>query len=403
MLRIVVLSTYFAPVIGGVESNAERLARYLVARGDRVQVLTKRVGGAQPDVEEMSGVAVRRVGPAGERSAAGKWQLVPAAFAWLVGHRASHDVVCAVDYRGIGIAAIAARAVTGRPVVVQAQTAGVLTASHAAVPAAQSGLAEETLAARLLKWPPRAVYRRADAFACISHGLEREALAAGISADRVHFLPNAIDMDRFAPSEPARRARRAALGLAPDAVVCLFLGRLSREKGLLDLIEAWRLLPRSAAVLLIVGPEMADHPWNAGPPARALVARYGLEDSVRFLGSATDTPNLLRAADVLVQPSHFEAQGLSAVEALACGVPVVASKVGGLIDFVADGVNGRLVPPVDSPALAAALTEVVQDGAMRARLAAAARSSVREYDERVAFERMRQLFDRVVAARRPRG
>ena len=102
----------------------------------------------------------------------------------------------------------------------------------------------------------------------------------------------------------------------------------------MDLMQAWDRLRPANAVLLVAGPDMTDHPWNEGPAAREFVERHNLSASVRFLGSIADVAPLLRAADVVIQPSHFEALGLSAVEALASGVPVVASAVGGLLDFV---------------------------------------------------------------------
>jgi D-inositol-3-phosphate glycosyltransferase len=109
---------------------------------------------------------------------------------------------------------------------------------------------------------------------------------------------------------------------------------------------------------------------------------------------------MLKTADLVVQPSHFEALGLSAIEALACGVPLVASAVGGLLDFVVDGENGRLCPPQDPAALASCIGPLLTDSGARAQLASRARGSVlQEYDELAVFGRMRALFDRLAAAR----
>src|SRR5690242_14157377 len=127
--RILVLTPYFHPIIGGVESNASRFARHLRSTGVPVQVLTKRISVSLPDHDELDGVPIRRIGPRGDRSPAGKWLMSPAVFVWLVRHSAEYDVVCVVDYRGVGIAAVAARALTRRPVMVQAQTPGVLSAN----------------------------------------------------------------------------------------------------------------------------------------------------------------------------------------------------------------------------------------------------------------------------------
>ena len=379
--RVVVLTTYFRPVVGGVESNAERLARYLHVCGFGVRVVTKRVTRSLADVEDLDGVRVDRIGPLGERSASGKWRLLPSALRWLVRHAAAYDVVCCVDYRGVGVAAIAARAITGRRVVLQAQTPG-------------------GLVRRLLTWPVIAVYRRADALACISHGLEREARAAGVPAARIHFLPNAVDMTTFRPAEPdEQRSLRQQWDIPPGTVVCLFVGRLSREKGLMDLMAAWAIVRPANAVLLVAGPDMVGHPWNVGPAARQYVERHGLGGSVRFLGSISDVASLLRVADVVIQPSHFEALGLSSVEALASGVPVVASAVGGLLDFVIDGENGTLCPPQNPPALASAIRTLIDDVPFRQRASARARASViSEYDEQVVFGRFADLL-RGLAAR----
>ena len=384
--RVVLLTTYFRPIVGGVESNAERLARFLHGNRFDVRIVTKRITPALADREDMDGVPIERIGPYGVRSASGKWRLLPSAFRWLVRHRAAYDVVCCVDYRGVGVAAIAARAMTGRPVVLQAQTPGNL------------------LDPALLAQPVIGVYRRADAFACISHALEREAIAAGVPAARVHFLPNAVDISRFRPADgDERQTLRRERGIPSGAIVCLFVGRLSREKGVMDLMKAWDQLRPANAILLMAGPDMTDHPWNEGPAARDFSARHDLGASVRFLGSIADVAPLLRTADIVIQPSHFEAQGLSAVEALASGVPVVASGVGGLLDFVIDGDNGKLCQPQRPAELAAAIRALVADDAFRQRATARARASVvDQYDEQKVFARFADLLrDVTSAATRP--
>jgi glycosyltransferase involved in cell wall biosynthesis len=397
--RVVVLTPYFRPVVGGVESNAERLARYLHSGGLGVHVLTKRVTRNLPDIEDMDGIRVERIGPYGDRSAAGKWLLVPAVSEWLARERSTYDVVCCIDFRGAGVAAIVARALTGRPVVLQAQTTGVISAANVDPVLNRWHIDPHGRLGLLAKWCSRAVYGWGDAFACISHEIEREALACGIPRDRVHYLPNAIDMAHFHPASDAERHElRRQFDVPSGAVVCLFVGRLSREKGLMDLMEAWRSIER--ATLLVAGPDMDGHAWNVGPAAREFVTRHNLGSSVRFLGSVSDVAPLLRAADVVIQPSHFEALGLSAIEALASGVPVVASAVGGLLEFIVDGENGKLCRAEDPVALAAGIRAIVDDGALRRRLAAATRASVlTEYDEQTVFARFRTLLERLVEAR----
>ncbi|HEX3646204.1 MAG TPA: glycosyltransferase family 4 protein [Vicinamibacterales bacterium] len=398
---VLILTPYFHPIIGGVESNAERLARYLVSQRVTVRVLTKRIGRGLADDEDRDGIAIGRVGPSGERSSLGKWLMTPAVVWRLVRDASGYDVVCCVDYRATGIAALFARRITGRPVVFQAQTTGVLSGDNIDPLLRKAGIGPAGAIAGGVKGTIRALYRGADAFACISRDIERETLACGVPRERVWYLPNAIDMTHFRPAEPGERDRlRRERNLPLDRVVCLFVGRLSREKGVLELLEAWRRLQPSDARLVIAGPDMPGHPWDAGGPGRAFVEQHGLGASVRFVGPLADVAPMIKAADLVVQPSHFEALGLSAIEALACGVPLVASAVGGLLDFVVEGENGRLCPPRDPAALASCIGPLLTDSGARARLAARARVSVlHEYDELAVFGRMRALFDRLAAAR----
>lgn len=413
-LRVVILTTYFAPVIGGVESTAERLARYLLRAGHAdTCVLTKRLSPKLPDLERMDGLRVVRIGPYGDRSASGKWRLIPSAVRWLLAHREEYDVVACIDYRGVGIAGLLARKVTKRPVLFQAQTTGVLSARNADEALQRLGISPGAMVGRAVKSVVTRLYAQADAFASIAHEIERETQEAGVPSERIHFLPNPVDTDRFRPlAESERSAERVAYGVGDDRVVVAFAGRLSREKGLSELLDAWRLLAergwevgRNAGegrmpLLLVAGPDMPGHPWDLGASARAFVTQHGLDPSVRFVGPLKDVASLYQAADVAVVPSHFEALGLSALEALACGTPVVASAVGGLLDFMQDDVNGALCPPRDSTAIAEKLGRLIRDADWRRRLSRQARATVETtYSERVVLARFAEVL-RALGSRR---
>jgi glycosyltransferase involved in cell wall biosynthesis len=388
--RVVILTPFFRPIMGGVESNAERLARYFASIGLAVTVLTKRITADLPDREDADGFTIIRIGRHGPRSPSAKWLMLRAVYAWLVSHTDDHDVVCSIDCRGVGLAALAARSKTGRRVIAQPQTTGVL------IPESGTGIFRQMLGRMVGQ-----LYGRSDAIACIAHTIEREAIAAGVPRNRVHYLPNAIDMARFHPPTDAERsALRARFDIPGGIAACVFLGRLSREKGLMDLMEAWKRLRPSNAILLVAGPDMTSHAWDVGPAARAFARQHGLDASIRFIGPTNDVASLMGAADVVVQPSHFEALGLSAVEALACGAPVIASAVGGLLDFVRDGDNGLTCPPHHPAALADALKRLLDDSAFRATLAARARASVEAtYDEREVFGRFANLVRALSGAR----
>jgi phosphatidylinositol alpha-mannosyltransferase/D-inositol-3-phosphate glycosyltransferase len=392
--RVLIVTTYYHPVLGGVETHARQIAGHLHASGFGVEILTKRVGVADAIDAEIDGVPVHRVGPAGERSASGKWLAAPAFFRAILARKSRVDAIVCVDYRGIGVAAIAAARILGRPVIVQGETAGVLAGAAAN---STSGIAPESLAARLLKMPARAIYRRADHLVCIGRDLEREALRAGMPRDRVHYLPPGVDLTRFHPPVPGERARlRATMGWPLDKTIVLFAGRLSVEKGAQDLIEAWSLVDRRGSILVLVGPDMTGHPWDVGASGRAYVAEHDLGDRVRFEGPTSDTAPFYRAADVFVQPSHFEAFGSSAVEAMASGLPIVSSGVGGLGDFLVAGDNALLHDARSPQSIARVLTQMLHDQNLRERLAARSLETAQRFELRGLLDRFAQLVESTV-------
>ncbi len=395
--RVLIATTYYYPVVGGVESHARQLVQHLHARGYPVEVFTKRIGPGDGD-DVIDEVPVHRIGPSGERSASGKWRLAPALGARLLRDASRFDVFVCIDYRGIGIAAIAAGALRGRPVIAQGEVAGVLASAE---PGSTSGLAPESSLIRWLKAPVRAIYRRADRLVCIGRDLEREALGAGMPRARVEYLPHGVDLHRFHPPAPGERDRiRADAGWPAARPVVLFVGRLSVEKGVMDLLEAWRRANTGDAMLVLVGPDMTGHPWDAGAPGRRFVAANGLGDRVRFEGHASDPSRFYRAADLFVQPSHFEALGNTALEAMASGLPVIASRVGGLADFCVDGVNALLHPPRDAAAIARALGTMLADAELRARLGdEGRRTAARDFEAGALLDRYARLIDTVADRR----
>jgi len=395
--RVLVASTYYHPVLGGVETHARQIAGHLHASGFGVEVLTKRIASGDPVESMVDDVPVHRVGPTGERSASGKWRAAPAFFRSMLAMKSQYDAIVCVDYRGIGVAAVAAGRWLGRPVIVQGETAGVLAGS---LDASSSGIAPESLLERVLKAPVRSIYRRADHIVCIGRDLEREAIRAGLPRERVHYVPPGVDLARFHPPADGERERlRAQLGWPRDKTIVLFVGRLSVEKGAMDLIQAWRAVDRNDAVLALVGPDMPGHPWDVGASGRAYVAEHRFGDRVRFEGPTTDTAPFYRAADIFVQPSHFEAFGSSAIEAMASGLPIVSSGVGGLGDFLVAGENALLHDARSADSIARALTQMLADADLRRRLAQAAADTARRFEAKALLDRYIALVESATGTR----
>jgi D-inositol-3-phosphate glycosyltransferase len=182
----------------------------------------------------------------------------------------------------------------------------------------------------------------------------------GARADRIAVIPCGVDTELFQPMDPAKA--KDLLELPPDPLL-LYVGRLQPIKGLDTLLEAMPAVPEPAC-LLIVGGEHDERESAHGAALRRRLTALGLERRVRFLRAQPQRRLRLfyAAADATVVPSHYESFGMVALEAMACGSPVVASRVGGLTTTVQDGVTGRLVPEGDPAALAAAITSLLDGG-----------------------------------------
>lgn len=248
----------------------------------------------------------------------------------------------------------------------------------------------------------RAAYRRldrlgrgrVDRFVVVSAALQRTLVSAWrLDPARVRLIPNGVAVDRTAPPRPA--ALRRLLGVESASAVVGAVGRLVRQKGFDTLLAALpALLARRPGTRLAVvgeGPERESL-------ARLARAR-GAGEAVVFAGFRPDAPRLLPAFDVLAVPSRREGAPLVTLEAMAAGVPVVASAIRGIDEQITDGVEGLLVPPDDPPALAAALARVLDDRALAARLGEAGRRRVRAaYDVRDTVARTLALYHEVAGA-----
>ena len=209
----------------------------------------------------------------------------------------------------------------------------------------------------------------------------------GVPRDRIALIPNGVNLDRFAPLPDDRAATRAALGLPPDAPVLLFVGHEFDRKGLAHAIDALALLSDGGARLVVVGAGQAA-------PFRHQARRLGVGERVLFTGARGDLPQLYRAADAFVFPTAYESFSLTCMEAMACGLPVLAPACGGIEDYLRDGVNGRVIPR-DGAGIAAALAPVLADPALRARLGAGALATAADHAWPRIAERYRALLDEV--------
>jgi glycosyltransferase involved in cell wall biosynthesis len=382
-MRIDLVSEHASPLaaIGGVDAGGQNvhvaaLAAGLARRGHDVTVHTRRDDEALPDrVVVQDGYDVAHV-PAGPARALPKDELLPhmPAFARVLQRQWAEqppDVVHAHFWMS-GLAAVDAAADLPVPVLQTFHALGSVKRRH-------QGSADTSPGERVEL--ERRLCRDVDHVVATCSDEVFELRRLGLPTDRVSIVPCGVDTSVFTPRGPvAPRSDRRRL---------LILGRVVERKGHDDAVRALRALPD--AELVVVGgppPEEVDDDAEIRR-LRAVAAEGGVADRLLFTGSVAraDVPAWIRSADVVLAVPWYEPFGITPLEAMACGRPVVASAVGGLVDTVADGLTGELVPPRDPGRLGEVLASLLADDERRAAYGAAG----------VQRARARYRWNRVVA------
>jgi len=209
-------------------------------------------------------------------------------------------------------------------------------------------------------------------YIAVSAAIRQVMIDDGIDPERIAVVHSGIDVSRFNQPEDAV-ALRAELNIEPDRPVLGNIGRLETVKGQAVLVEAMPAVLKAfpQAVLVLVG---------SGESREAIERKcreLSIESSVVFAGFRDDIPRLLRLFDLFIMPSLAEGLGTSVLDAMAAGVPVIASDVGGIPEIVESEKNGLLVPPRNPSALAKAIIRLLKNRPEAAKFAAAARDTVR--------------------------
>jgi glycosyltransferase involved in cell wall biosynthesis len=391
--RVLFLSESFHPTLGGGEQHILRLSRRLQACGMPATVLTRRAEPSWPAEETLADVRVLRVPPPGP-ARSGKYKMVPSAMRALLRERGRYDVLVVRGTRVLGLPALLVARWLGKPVVLQPEVNGELSGEVYTWGRFESG----SLSARGVRaavavrnlW-----LRDGDAFVAMSREIAAELRSAGVPAGRIALIPHGVDLARFRPATPYEKQElRAGLGLPGSDLVVTYTGRLLRGKGLEGLLDAFAaaLAQEPSLRLLLVGSGRSQS-LSVEEALRARAEQPPLSGRVVFAGHVDDVAAHLRASDVFVFPSLFEALGISLVEAAACGLACIGSRTGGIVDVIEDGKSGLLVPPGDVAGLLAALLRLARDPGLRTALGTEARArAAAGFDEQLATEAYRTLF-----------
>ncbi len=402
--------------MGGGETQMRLLMRALSERGLECHVVTQRRPADALPREEVDGIPVSRVWPRG-RNRTGKYLMMGPSLWKLFALRDRYDVILVSGIRTLGVVGVTAASWFGKKCVLRMASCGEMSGGYLAADGKSvPGWMRLFVDAR------NKVLRRADRFLAVSRVVREEYLACGVDPARIEWIPNGTDVNVFRPVDvESRAAVRRKLDLPADRFLCVFTGKLNRGKGLEMLLRAckrWaeRTTPVASSVsgsgsdsTLIPAPDPSSasagtfhlvlvggggqQATSCESELRRFVRDHDLESRVTFTGYQTNVVEYLQAADLFVLPSDSEAMPNSLIEAMACGLPCIASAVGGVLDILEDGRNGRTHAAGDEDRLLELLVELYGDEAQRARLADAARRDAEQiYGRDVNVDKVVQLL-----------
>jgi glycosyltransferase involved in cell wall biosynthesis len=381
-MRIALVTDQYPPMVGGVPAVVRGLAQSLSARGHSVSVVAPSARGRGEESCE-DGVHLHRV-------ASIAWPWYPGQRIGLLSLPAAMDLFARLEpevvhlHSPLVLGRVARRAgrSLGLPVI----------ATHHYLPTnvhwslGRHFTFAERMYAYLVRFYNGCTLVSAPTRTAL-HPLQRRGLLVP-----AHAISNGVDLGAHRPGRPDATVRQR-LGLAADRPLVLHVNRLAPEKRIDVLLEAVARMRCEAQVVLVgAGPAEAS--------LRAQAKRLELGERVRFLGyvGEDDLLHLRRAAQVCVVPSEAELQSLSTMEAMACGLPVVAAHAWALPELVTHGGNGFLFGPGDSGTLAIHLDRLLSDATLRAAMGARSLSAIAEHDRDRVLDHWELLYERAASA-----
>jgi glycosyltransferase involved in cell wall biosynthesis len=393
--RICIFTETYFPVVGGGEVQARRLAEGLVANGFSVTVLTRRTDASLLKKEHVGPVWVYRLPPTG-RQHLKKWGLILSSLPALIRLRHHYDLIFVSGFRVIGIPAMIISQLLGKLCILKADSLGEMSGEFFAAGLAKLGWRPSSFFFRIFISIRNRILRRSDRFVAVSTAVSQELLSYAVNPKMIKILPNSVDISTFCPVDEAQKlALREKLAIPMENKVAIYTGRLVTYKGLPLLLDVWQKIrfKHHSVSLLLVGAGGIDV-QNCEDQLKRFVEKSGLKESVRFTGEVQNVHEYLQASDIFVFPTNNEAFGISLIEAMACGLPIISTSVGGVKDIVQHMQNGIVIAPESFQPLYDALDRLISDPSAAVNLGQTALKDARQkYSTQTVTQQFIELFN----------
>lgn len=361
----------YHPIIGGAERQLGTIAPLLHDRGLEVHILTRKYHGLSP-FEMIDDIPVHRLPIPGPMPVA---SLIFTLSGLRMLRKINPDVIHAHELLSPTTTAVTAKLLFNYPVVAKVLGGGSM------------GDISKLQRNRISAVRVKTVLNLVDKFITINREIGKELIQIGIPPEKQVYIPNGVDIHRFKPiSITEKKVLIEKLNL-PSGILCTYTGRLDEEKNVSGLVSIWKNIRQEfpEALLLIIG---------TGTEQKAL--QEIASEGVILLGNKDDIAPYLQVSDLFILPSKREGLSNALLEALACGLPAVATDVGGNSELVHSGVNGMLVKPGDSEDLQSAISGLIRDETTRVQMGGESRKFIQEnYPIENTIDRLINLYQDV--------
>ena len=395
--RVCLLTETYYPLTGGGESQTRVLAANLLNRNFQVIIITRRCSDSLKKIDLVDGVSVYRIPPIGAGRFT-RWFMLFWSLLALAKTRRQYDVICVSGFKALGLSAVLAAKLFRKACILKADSNGEMSGEFFAAGLKKFGLTPSSRMVGILLSGRNKVLRSADYFVAITTGIAEELKAHGVAASSIASITNSVDTSKFRPVGTSEKQKlRQQLSVPKKTIIITYAGRLVSYKGLPLLLRVAEAIQRefdNVAFVLIGSGGIDMH--NCEAELKQFVKAKGLEESVYFSGEVGNVHEYLQASDIFVLPSEEDAFPLALVEAMACGLPVISTPVGGIKEIITNRKNGLLVEARDFQQLYQAISALIRDPTLSASLGMAAVQMVQErYSAEIVIQKYCELFRRV--------
>lgn len=363
---ICILTECTWPDIGGGVTQALGLAGFLKEKGYPVFFLTQTKGLKLPQKDVFNSIPICRVYSLSYRF--GKYIMFFPSLLFLVKHRREYDIIYVCGFRILGLLGVIAARFLGKKCILKAESMGEYSGE---IFKWGSNLLRNRFFSSisdLLFRMRNNILRRADKFIAISRHIKEEFAQNGVSLDKIEYIPNGIDRNIFySVSYENKMGLRKKLNLPISKKIVIYTGRLNKGKGLEMLLDVWKKNSNeNKNACLVIAGSGSNQFLSIEDQLKQFVKENRLDEFVVFTGYVYNINEYLCASDVFVLPSELEGLSCSILEALACGLAVVVTDVGGAPEVIENGKNGILIHPYSPDELYTSLRNIL-DGNLDVR------------------------------------